>query len=652
MYVLLNHDSPAGCTAAALIGAAANGHVEVLNFLILNVASLGQHIQVACDTACKMGQVDVIKYAVNTWNCGCSPSGLDDLARFGDTDIIDYLLQHDILPPQAYLLLASDLSDEDTISLDDSCPDEKHHKHTKVFNGSSYIDMEVTGASVFEFDTRGNADEAMSDSDDGLNADLYDDEDEDEDDGISDLDDDLEEEGVEDTVDRVRKSTNNLSDEEDEEEEDYDIDDEEDSFDRYIQKKKDTILTCLFDDSRDQNESMLNSTNPLNNTDETLLTMVLPHQLTRHVSTDTNAVLSHMGEWKSIDANSICIHDLDVFRQRSLAGDTRHFETFRMWSPVSWRESIENTMDSVVCNSDRMVMLPFLCEKFGGRVSRTGVERACEAGCLDILEWIYKAECRASSILPPPTTTTSSSDSSSDSSSRNTNNTDEGAHSITVSNSNSPSPSPSLGHDIFTPHAMEAACAGGQVEVARWLVNTVHLDPPTPAVAMTGSVKGSVSFLEWLHVTCGIAVHPDTCNLATSSGNCAALIWLHEFCQGQCNLTFNTNAVDLAAINGHMDVIIFLETIGIKSSPVAMDGALMNGHMEVYRHLAKSGGVFPSHYAVRYSALPWPSFSSPRLAPRFSSAVPRGGSQRQERWGETSTTDISAAAAAAMMHYG
>ena len=523
-----------GCTAAALIGAAANGHLDVMNFLILNVPSLGQHIQVACDAACKMGKMNIIKYFVSTWSCGCSPTGLDDLAMFGDTSIIEYLLKNDILPPLSYLMLASDLSDEDTISLQD-----EDELIQKVFDGEKYIEVKgLTGELEF------GGSECMSVTTDDM-ADWDEDFDDDADStaSIGQVDKDEGIIGIDDGK--------SIADDDD----DYDIDEEEDSFDRYHQKKKETKLTSLFDD-------------PQRDSSRGLDTIACLPQSVREASEIPSPIQDKLVvERGSLGANSIELNNLDTFQLRSLAGEMRCNETYRQWSPVTWRENIENTMDRVVCNDDRMTIIPFLHEKFCARNTSTGIEKACEAGCLDILQWIHETHCSGNS---------SNQDSS-----------------------------------LFSPGSMNAACIGGQGEVAMWLVNTVKLSPPSPEIAMAAAEKGSVSFLKWLHITCGIELHPDACNLAASSGNCEVLKWLYDYCKGTD--LFKVDTVDLAAINGHYDVMVFLESIGIKSSAIAADGALMNGHLDVYNHLAKLG-AYPSRYTVRYASLPWPSYG-PRLDP-------------------------------------
>jgi hypothetical protein len=625
-----------------LIGAAANGHVEVMNFLILNVASLGQYIQVACDAACKMGKMDVIKYAVEMWMCGCSPTGLDDLATFGDTSIIEYLLKHDILPPLSYLFLASDLSDEDTVSLEEG---DGHYQ--KIFDGQMYVDA-IAGFAAIKFDDSDSESDRLSSN---LDADLEEEEEEEEeDDMLSDYDDDDDDDGNvddematekggdgddldDDGMDEKDGDVSDLDNDDlgegdmndtsmkdssggDEEEEDYDIDDEEDSFDRYIRKKKEAVLTCLLDDSSGEGEDINSdrrSSNTMSNTLTTdLSSMTHPSQLTReqtddtHRHTDTQLPPAHehrLADEKRSEGNSIGISDLDGFRLRSIVGETRNFETFRQWSPATWRESIENTMDRVVCHPHRMVMIPFLAGVFSARISSAGVQRACSGGCLDVLQWIHSKQRAAEAFSDSDPAVAHGALCSSSSSCCCCSSSSSSLPSCC--SSSAPFSSCCCSCCLFTPAAMEAACAGGHGEVARWLHDTVRLPAPSSAVAMTAAAKGSVQFMEWLYVTCGIALHPETCNLAISSGNCPALRWLHAFCQGKH--LFTINAVDLAAINGHMDVILFLESVGIKSSAVAADGALMNGHMNVYNHLTELG-AFPSQYAVRYASLPWPSF--------------------------------------------
>lgn len=548
------HFHTIGCTSAALIGAATNGHVEVVNYLILNVASLGQYIQAACDAACKMGKMNVIKYAVNMWMCGCSPSGLDDLAMFGDISIVDYLLKGKVLPSQEYLNLASDITEEDCVSLD---PEDSEYQ--VVFDGQSYVS--VKGQFHIEFDENGGKCDDVSDFSD-LDADLEDEEGYVFDDGGDDDNDD----------DDSMKDMSDEGDGEEDDEEDgagsYNIDDEEDSYDRYIRKKKDTVWTCLVDETE---PSSIDTVTPRSVSTVISDSVAPPSSLRDDLKSflrrpsQNNIVDMPAGPMSveqeghycdgphSTGANSLGFLELDAFCLRSIVGDTKNFETFRNWSPSTWRESIDNSMNRAVCCPDRMMMIPFLFEKLSGRMSTIGVEKACEEGCLDILHWIHST------------------------------------------------------HDmsLFTQGAMSAACRGGQHEVALWLKDSVRLPAPSPEVAMTAAVKGAVSFLQWLFVTCGVELHPNICNVAASSGNYAALTWLHEFCRGQC--AYSVNAVDMAAINGHMEVVLFLDALGIQCSSSAAEGALLNGHMDMYAHLTNLG-AFPSHYAVRYAALPWPSF--------------------------------------------
>lgn len=119
MVQWLHRNRHEGFSINALLGAAANGHVEVVDFLVYNRSDLSQKLELACDAACATGQLHVVRYFVNTCHVGCSPAGFESAATRGDLHLLQYLAEQALIPPASYLLMASDLSEVGSMSEDE-----------------------------------------------------------------------------------------------------------------------------------------------------------------------------------------------------------------------------------------------------------------------------------------------------------------------------------------------------------------------------------------------------------------------------------------------------------------------------------------------------------------------------------------------------
>lgn len=155
---------------------------------------------------------------------------------------------------------------------------------------------------------------------------------------------------------------------------------------------------------------------------------------------------------------------------------------------------------------------------------------------------------------------------------------------------------------IFRPQSIAAACASGNLDIAKWL--TSQQIPPTEEAVVCAARSGNVAMLKWLIEECKVSVPHEAAYYAAGSGHLNALMWLH----GRC--TFDTSVADVAAQNGFIDVIKYLSSVNTFASAQATDTALLNGHTELVNYLQETWGAYPSQYALRYAALPWPSHSS------------------------------------------
>ncbi|OWY97148.1 hypothetical protein PHMEG_00032396, partial [Phytophthora megakarya] len=112
-----NKDENRQCTAAAMDGAASNGHLEVVKWLhesraegctkhAMDGAATGGHLEVlkwlqqhrlegcsatAMDGAARNGHLDVIKWLHTNTTAGCTTKAMDDAATYGYLDVVKWL---------------------------------------------------------------------------------------------------------------------------------------------------------------------------------------------------------------------------------------------------------------------------------------------------------------------------------------------------------------------------------------------------------------------------------------------------------------------------------------------------------------------------------------------------------------------------------
>mmetsp|Transcript_9717 Transcript_9717/g.14645 ORF Transcript_9717/g.14645 Transcript_9717/m.14645 type:complete len:625 (+) Transcript_9717:132-2006(+) len=496
----LHRNRPEGCTTAALIGAAANGHREIVEFLVSNRGELGQYMEVAFDAACGGGHWSVIQYAVEVLEVGCSPEGLNRLALRGDIEIMNYLLSKRIIPEAKYIMLASDLSDAETGSVDE-------------------MDEDCGG---IKFDD-GNS--ILSDGDDGGD---------------------------------FEYSSN-----------DYEsLEDDDVSLDmpsaNYQQRECNEMITMSKRKLDDTTSNLREADNmPMVNA---------PGANDRSAPADGDLDYSDMGSTVYNEKYVMPYGALDVMGH--IQGEIRN-EPYRKWSPNVWRRAIDCTMDTVVVTPHRLTVLPWMYENMLGRCSSTAVQAAARVGYEDVLKWLWE-------VVQTHSKTCSTGQSAKP--------TDDDSSNYYV-------------RELFNASAIEAACGGGQLGVAKWLCHTAGVQP-TPAAALNAAIAGPIALLEWLHLECNIPIHPDACDHAAMTGNIVTLKWLMDKSKGAYSAS--TQAVDVAAENGHLEVVQFLSSLGVYASSTAADAALLNGHTEVVQFL-QNMGAHPSQYAVRYAALPWPT---------------------------------------------
>ena len=134
----------------------------------------------------------------------------------------------------------------------------------------------------------------------------------------------------------------------------------------------------------------------------------------------------------------------------------------------------------------------------------------------------------------------------------------------------------------FKPRAIVRAAAAGKVDVLRFLCSRLEPQLQLEPQWMRGALAA-----------------------AASNGHASSLVFLLGLDEGEPPLTVDDDMtleiyhpLDLAASNGHLDIVRLLESRGAKRTASALDLAAENGHASVVRYLVELDGALASARAI------------------------------------------------------
>jgi hypothetical protein len=143
--------------------------------------------------------------------------------------------------------------------------------------------------------------------------------------------------------------------------------------------------------------------------------------------------------------------------------------------------------------------------------------------------------------------------------------------------------SPPLLCDVFNSDVVEAACSGGQLEVAVWLVEKRKLTV-TRKAAVNAATAGSIPILNWIHHTCQVPVSSEEMDVSASNGDVSTLSWLLD----NSSLSPHALAMQEAGLKGHLEVIRLLSCQRRHIPRAVGEAALLNGHVDIVQFLQQS----------------------------------------------------------------
>ncbi|KAF0696197.1 Aste57867_13029 [Aphanomyces stellatus] len=128
-----------------------------------------------------------------------------------------------------------------------------------------------------------------------------------------------------------------------------------------------------------------------------------------------------------------------------------------------------------------------------------------------------------------------------------------------------------------TPQAVTMAAKSGHLEMVQWLY--CHYAGLVTTEALAQAVEqGHAEIVQFLVETVGLAVDERALVAAAKFGDCSMVQYL-----GQRRVPNTTSAqvMDIAAANGHLEVVQCLHSLGYAASNRAMDRAALGGHLEM-----------------------------------------------------------------------
>ncbi|KAH9128428.1 hypothetical protein LEN26_009108 [Aphanomyces euteiches] len=136
-------------------------------------------------------------------------------------------------------------------------------------------------------------------------------------------------------------------------------------------------------------------------------------------------------------------------------------------------------------------------------------------------------------------------------------------------------------HDTFHNLSVLTACQNGHLEMIEHiaLMEVSHLSNDACLIAAVESSR--LELVEYIH-RLGAPLSMQLVDTAASNGCIEILRWLIDKHGMEAE---NCRAMDLAAANGHIDALIFLNARKFSCSTKAMDGAAQNGHLEIINWL-------------------------------------------------------------------
>ncbi|RLN82465.1 hypothetical protein BBJ28_00026426 [Nothophytophthora sp. Chile5] len=134
-------------------------------------------------------------------------------------------------------------------------------------------------------------------------------------------------------------------------------------------------------------------------------------------------------------------------------------------------------------------------------------------------------------------------------------------------------------------HATSHAAKRGDLVMLNWLQSHFAVDYPTAALDLAAS-NGHLEVVQWLHAQ-NVKGTADAMSSAATSGHFEVVKWLHANRVEGCTV----RAMDGAAERGFLEIVQWLHSNRTEGcSTAAMDGAAANGHLEVVQWLHEHRG--------------------------------------------------------------
>lgn len=157
---------------------------------------------------------------------------------------------------------------------------------------------------------------------------------------------------------------------------------------------------------------------------------------------------------------------------------------------------------------------------------------------------------------------------------------------------------------IYNPniHTINNYASTGNLNVIKWLYKFNLYKNENNKYAMNCAIKsGHFDILKWLYKNNINCCTKYSLGIACSKGYFDMVKWIHKNIYNDFYY-LSSCAMDLAAINGHLEILIYLHenNIGICSKD-AMDLASLNGHFDIVKWLYKNRNEGYSDVAIKWA---------------------------------------------------
>lgn len=130
--------------------------------------------------------------------------------------------------------------------------------------------------------------------------------------------------------------------------------------------------------------------------------------------------------------------------------------------------------------------------------------------------------------------------------------------------------------EFYPQIVIRCACSYGHLAIVEWLYdNSTEFTAKIEIAAM----NGHLNVVKFLHGKLGVPCTPNAMDVAAIHGHLDVVKWLHHHCHLGCS----TDAMDGAASEGHLNVLRWLDLHRSEGCTVnAMNGAAQRGHAEIF----------------------------------------------------------------------